>query len=54
MAATFYIYQHVTEQIIVSFEAGKPAWRKPWTGDADGIPSPGAPPASFTGASTFR
>ncbi|MEO1961914.1 MAG: ArdC family protein [Paracoccus sp. (in: a-proteobacteria)] len=40
MAAKFDIYQHVTDQIIASIEAGTPAWRKPWTGDADGIPFP--------------
>lgn len=40
MAAKFDIYQHVTDQIIASIEAGTPAWRKPWTGDAGGIPFP--------------
>lgn len=31
--AQFDLYQHVTDQIIASMEAGTPAWRKPWTGD---------------------
>ncbi|SHM56923.1 protein of unknown function [Paracoccus solventivorans] len=29
----FDLYQHVTDTIIASLEAGTPAWRKPWTGD---------------------
>ncbi|MFD1882022.1 ArdC family protein [Paracoccus pacificus] len=38
--AQFDVYQHVTDQIIASLEAGTPVWRKPWTGDAGGIPFP--------------
>lgn len=38
--AKFDVYQHVTDQIIASIEAGTPAWRKPWTGDMPGIPFP--------------
>ncbi|WP_140848558.1 ArdC family protein [Paracoccus sp. FO-3] len=34
MAVKFDLYQHVTDQIIASIEAGTPAWRKPWTGEA--------------------
>ena len=30
----FDLYQHVTDRIIASIEAGTPAWRKPWTGEA--------------------
>ncbi|WP_366141600.1 zincin-like metallopeptidase domain-containing protein [uncultured Paracoccus sp.] len=37
---TFDLYQHVTDQIIASIEAGTPAWRKPWTGDKGGAPFP--------------
>ncbi len=40
MMADFDVYQHVTDQIIASIEAGTPVWRKPWTGDAGGIPFP--------------
>lgn len=29
----FDLYQHVTDSIIASIEAGTPAWRKPWTGE---------------------
>lgn len=36
----FDLYQHVTDQIIASIEAGTPAWRKPWTGDKGGAPFP--------------
>ena len=32
----FDLYQHVTDTIIASIEAGTPAWRKPWTGNAGG------------------
>ncbi len=38
--AQFDLYQHVTDQIIASMEAGTPAWRKPWTGDKGGAPFP--------------
>ena len=38
--AQFDLYQHVTDQIIASMEAGAPAWRKPWTGDNGGAPFP--------------
>ncbi|SDL76531.1 ArdC family protein [Paracoccus chinensis] len=36
----FDLYQHVTDTIIASLEAGTPAWRKPWTGDAGGTAFP--------------
>lgn len=36
----FDLYQHVTDTIIASLEAGTPAWRKPWTGDAGGAAFP--------------
>lgn len=38
--AQFDLYQHVTNQIIASIEAGTPAWRKPWTGSKGGAPFP--------------
>ncbi len=38
--ATFDLYQTITDQIIRSIEAGTPAWRKPWTGEAGGSPFP--------------
>ena len=38
--ATFDLYQTITDQIIRSIEAGTPAWRKPWTGEAGGAPFP--------------
>lgn len=38
--AQFDLYQHVTDQIIASLEAGTPAWRKPWTGDKGAAPFP--------------
>lgn len=38
--ATFDLYQTITDQIISSIEAGTPAWRKPWTGEAGGAPFP--------------
>lgn len=38
--AQFDLYQHVTDQIIASMEAGTPAWRKPWTGDKGAAPFP--------------
>lgn len=40
MVAKFDLYQHVTDQIIASIEAGTPAWRKPWTGEQGGAPFP--------------
>ncbi|RJL05481.1 DUF1738 domain-containing protein [Paracoccus aestuarii] len=40
MVAKFDLYQHVTDQIIASIEAGTPAWRKPWTGERGGAPFP--------------
>ena len=40
MMANFDVYQHVTDQIIASIEAGTPVWRKPWTGDAGSVPFP--------------
>ena len=36
----FDLYQHVTDTIIASLEAGTPAWRKPWTGDTGGAAFP--------------
>ena len=36
----FDLYQHVTDQIIASIEAGTPAWRKPWTGEKGGAVFP--------------
>lgn len=38
--AQFDLHQTVTNQIIASIEAGAPAWRKPWTGEAGGAPFP--------------
>lgn len=38
--AQFDLYQHVTDQIVASMEAGAPAWRKPWTGDKDAASFP--------------
>ena len=40
MAQSFDLYQHVTDSIIASIEAGTPAWRKPWTGEKGGAPFP--------------
>ena len=36
----FDLYQHVTDTIVASLEAGTPAWRKPWTGDTGGAAFP--------------
>ena len=36
----FDLYQHVTDTIIASLEAGTPAWRRPWTGEAGGTAFP--------------
>ena len=36
----FDLYQHVTDAIIASIEAGTPAWRKPWTGEVGGAAFP--------------
>ena len=36
----FDLYQHVTDTIIASLEAGTAAWRKPWTGDTGGAAFP--------------
>ena len=36
----FDLYQHVTDTIIASIEAGTPAWRKPWTGENGGAAFP--------------
>ena len=36
----FDLYQHVTDTIIASLDAGTPAWRKPWTGDTGGASFP--------------
>lgn len=36
----FDLYQHVTDTIIASIEAGTPAWRKPWTGEKGGAAFP--------------
>lgn len=40
MAAKIDVSQQVTDRIIASIEAGTPAWRKPWTGDAGGMVMP--------------
>lgn len=40
MADKFDLYQHVTDSIVASLEAGTPAWRKPWTGTAAGAAFP--------------
>jgi antirestriction protein ArdC len=38
--AKFDIYQHVTDEIIASIEAGSPAWQQPWTGETGGAGFP--------------
>lgn len=40
MAEKFDLYATVTDSIVASIEAGTPAWRKPWTGEAGGTPFP--------------